>query len=84
MKFGLGAIIRGDREGDNANDYSLPPFAKVGTLASYSWRTVGTDFDVQLNVDNLFNARYFRVAQRNAHVMPGAPRRWIATVRASF
>jgi len=64
--------------------YSLPPFAKVGTLASYSWRTVGTDFDVQLNVDNLFNARYFESLSGTHTVMPGAPRRWIATVRASF
>ncbi|MEA3181784.1 MAG: iron complex outerrane recepter protein [Gammaproteobacteria bacterium] len=84
MKFGLGAIIRGDREGDNANDYRLASFTKVGALAAYSWRTVGTDFDVQLNVDNLFNARYFESLSGTHTVMPGAPRRWIATVRASF
>jgi iron complex outermembrane receptor protein len=84
MKWGLGAIIRGDREGDNANDYRLPSFTKVSALAGYSWRAAGTDFDVQLNVDNLFNARYFESLSGTYTVMPGAPRRWIATVRAAF
>jgi iron complex outermembrane receptor protein len=84
IKLGLGAVVRGDREGDNLNDYRLPAFAKVSALVAYGWRAEDTDFAVQLNVDNLLNARYFESLSGTHTVMPGAPRRWIATLRASF
>src|SRR5262249_15968759 len=59
LKLGVGAIIRSVRQGDNANDYDLPGFVRWNTLAGYSWRAIDARFSVQLNVDNLFNTRYF-------------------------
>jgi len=35
-------------------------------------------------VDNLFDKRYFESLSGTRTVMPGMPRRFIATVRASF
>jgi len=84
LKLGLGVVARGARYGDNANDYELPAFVKVGALAAYGWRGSGTDFDVQLNVDNLFDKHYFESLNGTRTVLPGEPRRFIATVRASF
>jgi iron complex outermembrane receptor protein len=84
LEFGFGVVARGVREGDSANDYQLPAFARCGALAAYSWRAAATDFTVQMNVDNVFNARYFESLSGTHTVMPGAPRRWLATVRAAF
>jgi outer membrane receptor protein involved in Fe transport len=37
-----------------------------------------------LNVDNLLNARYFESLSGTRTVMPAEPRKWVATLRASF
>jgi iron complex outermembrane recepter protein len=84
LKLGLGAVARGEREGDNANDYQLPGFARWNALAAYSWRIAGTRLSAQVNVDNLFNARYFESVSGTYTVMPGSPRSWVGSVRAEF
>jgi iron complex outermembrane recepter protein len=84
LKLGLGAVARDARYGDNANDYTLPAFVKVGALGAYGWRAWNTNFEVQLNVDNLFDKHYFESLNGTRTVLPGMPRRFIATVRASF
>jgi len=84
LKWGLGAVARSGREGDNLNDYRLPAFVKVDALAAYEWRAWDTHFEAQLNVDNLLHKRYFESVSGTRTAMPGMPRRFIATVRASF
>jgi iron complex outermembrane recepter protein len=84
LKLGFGAVARSTREGDNLNDYELPAFVKFSALAAYGWRATDTNFEVQLNVDNLLDKRYFESLSGTRTVMPGTPRRFIATVRASF
>jgi iron complex outermembrane receptor protein len=84
LKLGIGVVARAERAGDNANDYKLPAFAKWRMLAAYGWRAAGTRFNLQLNVDNVFNARYFESISGNYSVMPGYPRRWLVSVRAEL
>jgi iron complex outermembrane receptor protein len=84
LKLGGGAVIRGVREGDNINDYQLPGFARVNAMAAYTWHTAGTRMSVQLNVDNLFDKRYFESLSGTRTVMPGSPRRWIGSWRVEF
>jgi iron complex outermembrane receptor protein len=84
LKVGVGAIIRGVRAGDNINDYQLPGFAKVNVMAAYSWSAAGTRMSVQLNVDNLFDKRYFESISGTHTVMPGSPRSWIGSLRVEF
>jgi iron complex outermembrane receptor protein len=84
LKVGAGAIIRSVRAGDNFNDYQLPGFAKVNAMVAYSWRAAGTRMSVQLNVDNLFDKRYFESLSGTHTVMPGSPRRWIGSLRVEF
>jgi iron complex outermembrane receptor protein len=84
LKLGAGAVIRGTREGDNINDYQLPGFVKVNTMAAYGWRAAGTQMSIQLNVDNLFDKRYFESLSGTRTVMPGSPRRWFASLRVDF
>jgi iron complex outermembrane receptor protein len=84
LKLGLGAVARGDRAGDNINDYELPAFVKVDALAAYAWRAWDTNLEVQFNVDNLLDKRYFESLSGTRTVLPGMPRRFIATLRATF
>ncbi|MFL6600490.1 MAG: TonB-dependent siderophore receptor [Steroidobacteraceae bacterium] len=84
LKLGAGAVIRGVREGDNINDYQLPGFTRINTMAAYTWYTADTRMSVQLNVDNLFDKRYFESLSGTRTVMPGSPRHWIASWRVEF
>jgi iron complex outermembrane recepter protein len=84
LKFDLGFIGRSAREGDNVNDYQLPGFTKWNALGAYTWRVWGTQWSVQVNVDNLFNTRYFESISGTRTVMPGAPRRWLGTLKADI
>lgn len=84
LKLGLGAVARGEREGDDANDYQLPGFVRWNALAAYGWRIAGARLSVQVNVDNLLNARYFESVSGTYTVMPGSPRSWIGSVRVEF
>jgi iron complex outermembrane receptor protein len=84
LKLGLGAVARGEREGDDANDYQLRGFVRWNALAAYGWQVAGTRLSVQINVDNLFNARYFESVSGTYTVMPSSPRSWIGSVRVEF
>jgi iron complex outermembrane receptor protein len=81
LKLGVGVIARGAREGDNVNDYQLPGFSKWNALVAYTWRMWGTQTSVQVNADNIFNARYFESVNGTRTVMPGDPRRWLALIK---
>ena len=80
LRLGLGAVARTWREGDNQNDYRVPGFVKWRVLAGYEWPWNDGRLAVQLNADNLFSKRYFEPISGTYTVMPGAPRRWLATV----
>jgi iron complex outermembrane receptor protein len=84
LKLGIGLVARTVREGDNANDYQLPGFTRWRALAAYSWGGAGNRFNLQLNVDNLFNTRYFESLGGTSLVMPGCPRRWLVSFRAEL
>ena len=84
LEAGAGGLARGAREGDNANDYALPGFVRWNAFASYNWLMQGLQLSAQLNVDNLFNKSYFESLSGTRTVMPGAPRRWLASLRVEF
>jgi iron complex outermembrane recepter protein len=55
LGFGAGVFIVGDRQGDSANEYTVPSHARTDALLYYqqnNWR-------VQLNLNNLFDVVYF-------------------------
>jgi iron complex outermembrane receptor protein len=81
LKLGVGAVARTWREGDNENDYRLPGFVRWSVLGGYEWPWAGGKLALQLNVNNVSNSRYFESISGTHTVMPGAPRRWLATVR---
>ena len=84
LKLGIGLVARTQREGDNTNDYQLPGFTRWRALAAYGWGGARNRFNLQLNVDNLFNTRYFESLGGTTLVMPACPRRWLVSFRAEL
>ena len=68
---GLGIIHRGEIFANVDNQVSVPGFTRFD--AAVYW-TLNPSVQLQLNVENLGNARYFTSAHSNNNITPGAPR----------
>ena len=67
---GLGMFaVGGDRQGDLANTFTLPGYARVDAALYYE----KNDFNAALSFKNLFGTRYFEGAQSRENVTPGTP-----------
>ena len=77
LGIGLGLIHQGASYAAIDNSVTLPGFTRAdAALYARLVRGVRT----QLNVENLFDARYYATSQGNNNIMPGATR----TVRLSL
>lgn len=73
---GLGVIYRGDLYASVDNMVAIPAFTRVD--AALYW-TLNPSLQLQLNVENLGNTRYFASANSNSNISPGAPRSaWVS------
>jgi iron complex outermembrane receptor protein len=76
LGFGLGLFYLSQRAGNVDNTFNLPSYFRTDAALYYqrdNWRA-------QLNVENLFNTRYFTSSDEFLGVTPGAP----LTVSATF
>jgi catecholate siderophore receptor len=71
LSAGLGVIHRGDIFAASDNLVTLPAFTRVD--GALFW-TVARQVRAQLNVENLFDTRYFASAHNNSNILPGSPR----------
>ena len=81
LGLGLGVIARSKSYASISNQVTLPGYARVDAAAFYE---VSPGIELQLNVENLFNADYFPTAHNDNNIAPGAPRSAKATVRFGF
>lgn len=73
--LGLGIIHRGAVFASEDNKVTLPAFTRLD--GALYW-TLNPAMQLQLNVENLGNKRYFASAHNNNNITPGAPRSaWI-------
>ncbi|HOC11036.1 MAG TPA: TonB-dependent siderophore receptor [Thermomonas sp.] len=73
---GLGVIYRGNFYASVDNMVAIPAFTRVD--AALYW-TLNPSLQLQLNVENLGNTRYFASANSNSNISPGAPRSaWVS------
>jgi len=80
LGLAVGINFRGERNGDIRTPFVLPSYTR--TDASIFYRR--EQFRAQLNVQNLFNVRYFQGARDQFRVIPGAPFTIIGTVAWEF
>ena len=78
---GLGIIHRGTIFANVDNAVTLPAFTRFD--ASLYW-TVNQALQLQLNVENLGNTRYFASAHSNNNISPGAPRSAWVTINYRY
>jgi len=86
LSLGAGIFARGQRQGDNENTFQMPGYATVDAFAAYAFTVAGKRVFAQLNVNNLFDRRYFinsnvYDASPRFGVMPGQPRTVVGSVR---
>lgn len=73
---GLGIIHRGEIFANVDNTVALPAFTRFD--GALYW-TLNPSMQLQLNVENLGNKRYFASAHSNSNITPGAPRSaWVS------
>jgi len=78
---GLGLVHRGALYANIDNRVTLPAFTRVD--AALYW-TLTPEMEIQLNVENLGNVRYYASAHSNNNISPGAPRSAWLTVNYRY
>jgi iron complex outermembrane recepter protein len=84
LKFGAGLVSRNNREGDLANTWVVPGFTVVNTMAGYEWKWGNSKIKLQLNVDNLFDRKYFVNSDGWISAFYGAPRTFKGSIRVEY
>ncbi|MBM3553889.1 MAG: TonB-dependent receptor, partial [Alphaproteobacteria bacterium] len=77
------------RPGDDINTFMLPAYARVDGMASYNFKPTwlwpfAPNLTLQVNVKNLLGSTYYEGSSTRFNIAPGAPRTFIASVRAEF
>jgi catecholate siderophore receptor len=81
LGFGLGVIYQ-DRMFAAIDDaVTLPSFTRVDAAAYY---TATRNLRVQVNLENVFDRKYFVTAHSNDNIQPGSPRAVRVSVLTGF
>jgi catecholate siderophore receptor len=78
---GLGLVYRGEIYPSTDNTVVLPGFSRVDAALYY---TVNKNLNVQLNVENVMDKKYYASANSNNNITPGAPRGFRLGLNAKF
>lgn len=78
---GLGVIHQGKSFAAVDNAVTLPSFTRFDAAV---YANVTETVKAQLNVQNLFDAKYYSTAHSNNNITPGAPRTFLVTLNTSF
>jgi iron complex outermembrane receptor protein len=88
LTLGGGVVYVDTRPGDDKNTFELPAYARVDGLASYkftpAWLPGAPDITVQINIKNLAGTTYYESSADRFSIVPGAPRAFLASLRAEF
>ncbi len=78
---GLGAIYRGESYATTSNLVTLKSYTRYDGAVYYA---VNDNVDLQVNVENLFNKKYFPSAHSDNNITTGAPRGYYLSARFRF
>jgi catecholate siderophore receptor len=68
--FGLGVINRSAMYTSTDNTVSLPSFTRVDAAL---FAKIDKNLRAQLNIENLFDTKYYASAHNNNNISPGSP-----------
>jgi catecholate siderophore receptor len=78
---GAGLVYRDSIFASTSNAVTVPSFTRVDAALFYK---LGKDYRLQLNVENLFDKRYWAAANSDSNITPGSPRAVRLTLAAKF
>jgi catecholate siderophore receptor len=78
---GLGLVYRDSIYSSTSNAVTLPAFTRVDGALFY---TISKQYKVQLNVENMFDKKYYASANSDSNITPGSPRALRVTLNAKF
>lgn len=81
LTLGAGANYVDERLGQRGSDFYLPSYTVANMFAKYD---ISSELEVKLQVDNLFDRKYFPNAYTQIWVQPGEPRTVDFTVSYQF
>jgi iron complex outermembrane receptor protein len=81
LKFGAGVLLRSQQEANNENTVRLPGYTLVNLMASYEWTMGSSTLIAQLNVDNLFDKKFFSAGGFGGGAFAGVPRMALGSLR---
>ena len=79
-------FAQGQRQGDIPNTFQLPGYARIDAMAAYRFALAGAKASLQLNVDNLFDKKYYTGSHQfvSDWIKLGSPRTAKATLRLDY
>lgn len=83
LSIGVGANYVGEREANNSNSFALPSYTRWDANLTYRFGQ-RERYRAQLNVQNLFDERYYDSGGSFVPTYPGEPRTAMLTLGASF
>ncbi len=83
---GAGVFAQGQRQGDIGNTFQLPGYARIDAMLAYRFALGSAKAALQLNVDNLFDKKYYSGSHQYAQdwIKLGTPRTARATLRLDY
>ena len=83
---GVGLFAQGQRQGDNANSFQLPGYARVDAMVSYGFRVGAGKGSVQFNLKNVFDKVHYTGSHSLVKdwIQVGAPRTASLTLRLDY
>lgn len=83
---GAGIFAQGQRQGDIGNTFQLPGYSRVDAMLAYRFALAGARAALQINVDNVFGAKYYTGSHQFVQdwIKLGSPRTAKATLRLDY
>lgn len=84
--FGAGLFAQSQRQGDQANTFQLPGYARTDAMVSYDFTAGAARVSLQVNVDNIFDRRFYTGSHQFVKdwIAPGKPRTFTFSARVEF
>lgn len=85
-KVGAGLLVRGERQGNQENDYQMPGYVLFNMMTSYTLNVWNTRLTAQLNADNILGQEYFPNSNGfdRARIDIGTPRFFTGMIRMEY
>jgi iron complex outermembrane receptor protein len=84
--FGAGVFAQSQRQGDQGNSFQLPGYGRTDLMVSYDFKVGTARATLQLNVDNLFNRRFYTGSHQFSQdwIQLGKPRTFTLSARVEY